>query len=200
MHELKALLKHRDSDFKFDHHKNCIRCFPHIINICISHIIASSTQVSKKYLKSLKSEGDDGLSYSDDDDDDDNSHNNIALPRKIRRDISKLKLKNFELEKLSAEDQAWFSGMNRDPIKHTRAIVRILRSSDQRKQDFKEVIKNRNKSGWFRGINSFAIVVPNLEPLRDVKTRWVSIYTMIEHLVVLRPVSIPTASCFNHGV
>jgi hypothetical protein len=163
------------------------------------------TRVSKEYLKSLKSEGDDGLSYSDnnnnnDDNNNNNSHNNIALPRKIRWDILKLKLKNFELNELSVKDQAWFSGMNRDPIKHARAVVHILRSSDQRKQDFKEVIKNGNKSGWFRGINSFAIVVPNLEPLCDVKTQWDSTYAMIEHLVVLRPVSILAASCFNHGV
>jgi hypothetical protein len=202
MHELEALLKHCDSDFKFNHCKNCVRCFPHIINICVSHIVASSTRVSKEYLKSLKSEGDDGLSYSDDDnnDDDDNSHNNIALPRKIRWDIPKLKLKNFELNKLSAEDQAWFSGMNRDPIKCARMVVHILHSSDQRKRDFKEVIKNGNKSGWFRGIDSFAIVVPDLEPLHDVKTQWDSTYAMIERLVVLQPVSIPVASCFNHDV
>jgi hypothetical protein len=134
MCELEALLKHRDSDFKFNYCKNHVRCFPHIINICISHIVASSTWVSKEYLKSLKSEGDDGLSYSDNDNDDnDNSHNNIALPWKIRWDIPKLELKNFELDELSVEDQAWFSGMNRDPIKRAHMIVRILRSSDQRK-------------------------------------------------------------------
>jgi hypothetical protein len=127
MRELEALLKHRDSDFKFDHHKNRVRCFPHIINICVSHIIVPSTRVSKEYLKSLKFKGNDGLSYSNDDD---NSHNNIALPQKIRWDIPKLELKNFELNELSAEDQAWFSGMNRDPIKHTHAVVCILRSLD----------------------------------------------------------------------
>jgi hypothetical protein len=152
MRELEALLKHRDSDFKFDHRKNRVQCFLHIINICVSHIIASLTRVSKEYLKSLKSEGDDGLSHSDvenddNDDDDHNSHNNIALPQKIRRDIPKLELKNFELDELSAEDQAWFSGMNCDPIKRARAVIRILRSLDQRKRDFKEVIKKR-KQEW----------------------------------------------------
>ena len=90
--------------------------------------------------------------------------------------------------------------MDRDPIKRARAVVRILRSSDQRKRDFKEVIKNGNKSGWFRGVNSFVIVVPDLELLCDVKTRWDSTYAMIERLVALQPVSIPAASCFNHGV
>jgi hypothetical protein len=47
------------------------------------------------------------------------------------------------------------------------------------------VIKNGNKSGWFKGVDSFAIVVPDLKPLRDVKTQWDSTYTMIERLVVL---------------
>ena len=39
-------------DIEFDHLNNRIMCFPHIINICTAHIIAASTQVSKKYLDS----------------------------------------------------------------------------------------------------------------------------------------------------
>jgi len=217
MHELEDLLKCRDSDFQFDHLNNRIRCFPHIINICVSHIITSSTRVSKEYLKSLRSEDDNDLSVEndsynndndnvDDDDDDNNNNNNNnndncnAFPQKLRQDIPKLKLKNFELNELSADECAWFSGMKCDPIKRALKVVRILRLSDQRKRDFKEVIKNGNKSGWFRGINSSVLVVPDLEPLRDVKTRWDSTYAMIERLVVLRPVSIPAVNCFNHGV
>jgi hypothetical protein len=75
--------------------------------------------------------------------------------------------------------------MNRNPIKRTCTVIRILRSSDQRKQDFKKVIKNGNKSGWFRGTDSFAIMMPDLKPLRNVKTQWDSTYAMIKHLVVL---------------
>jgi hypothetical protein len=43
-------------------------------------------------------------------------------------------------------------------------------------------------------------MMPDLKPLRNVKTQWDSTYAMIKHLVVLWPVSIPAASCFNHGV
>jgi hypothetical protein len=47
MRELEALLKLHDDDIEFDHLNNRIRCYPHIINICSSHIIASSTRISK---------------------------------------------------------------------------------------------------------------------------------------------------------
>ena len=106
MRELEALLKYRESDFTFHHLKNRIRCFPHIINICVSHIVASCTRVSKGYLKSLRSEGDgdddnnnnnddndndndNDDNDNDDDNDDDNDSDNV-LPR---GDIPTLKLK-----------------------------------------------------------------------------------------------------------
>jgi hypothetical protein len=84
MRELEWILKNHDKDFKFHYLNNCIRCFPHIINICVSHIIASCTWVSKEYLKSLRSEDDDELLPSniennndnaDEDDNDDNDDN-----------------------------------------------------------------------------------------------------------------------------
>ena len=207
MHELGALLKHHDSDFKFDHLNNCVWCFLHIINICISHIIALSIRVPKEYLKSLRSEGDDVSpfenDYNDDDDDngdDDNDNNDSNFPQRIGQDIPKLKLKNFELDRLSAEEQAWFLGMKCNSVKHTCIVIRVLCSSDQRKQDFKKVIKNGNKSEWFRGIDSSVIVVPDLELLHNVKTWWDFMYAIIECLVVLQLVSIPVVSCFNHSV
>ncbi|KAN0111558.1 hypothetical protein V8E52_008389, partial [Russula decolorans] len=142
MRELKALLKLHDDDIEFDHLNNRIRCYPHIINICSSHIIASSTHISKQFLETLKSE--------------------FAV-------------------------RAWYIGLKRDPIKRARRIVHIVRSSDQRKQAFKKVINTRNHSGWFRSHDNEVIELPDLELLRDVKTRWDSVYCMIERLLVLRP-------------
>jgi hypothetical protein len=80
MRELEAQLKLHDDDIKFDHLNNRIRCYPHIINICSSHIIASSTRISKRFLETLKSEFAGDLVYSniegDEDDEDDNEDDN----------------------------------------------------------------------------------------------------------------------------
>ena len=205
MRGLKDFLKNRGTDIKFQHLNNRVRCFPHIINICVSHILALCTRVSKQSLKLLMLEDADDTSFfnikKDDDDDDDgcsdnddDDSDNIAWT--LRQDIPKLKLRNLAINPLDANEQAWLSGIKRDPVRRARTVVRILRLSDQRKQEFKKVIKDRNKNDWFRGANSSVIQVPDLEPLLDVKTRWDSTYAMIERLVVLRPVSI--FKCFNH--
>src|SRR5712691_4249108 len=87
MRELEVLLKRHDKTIKFDHLNNRIRCYPHIINICSSHIIASSTRISKKFLETLKSEcggdfvysnieGDDNGDDNDNDNDNNNNNNN----------------------------------------------------------------------------------------------------------------------------
>jgi hypothetical protein len=129
-------------------------------------------------------ENDDDDSDDDDDDNDNDDGDRCDKARqKARKDIPALKFKNSELDGLTAEGRAWFSNMTCDPINRARRVVRILRSSDQRRQAFKEVIKNGNACKWFN------VVVPDLEPLRDVKTRWDSTYAMIERLLKLRPVS-----------
>ena len=212
MRELEDLLWCRDPDYRFNHLKNRIRCFPHIINICVSHVIASCTRVSKKHIKSIMSADDDDFSFNlknhddnDNDDDDNNNNNNNddddndgdhrdrAL-RKVRNNIPALKFKNSELNRLNTEGWAWFSNMTCDPINRAHRVVRILRSSDQRKQAFKELIKSGNT------LKLFNIEVPDLEPLHDVKTRWDSTYVMIKCLLKLRLVSNSSISttAFEH--
>ncbi len=209
MRELEVLLKRHDKTIKFDHLNNRIRCYPHIINICSSHIIASSTRISKKFLETLKSEcggdlvysniegdddgdDDDGDSDGDGDDGDDNNNNNNNGGRSFAQepDIPELTLGDEQLDILDDEIRAWYIGLKRDPIKRARRIVRIVRSSDQRKQGFKDVINNGNDSGWFKSDDNEVLELPNLELLRDVKTRWDSVYRMIERLLLLRPVSV----------
>ncbi len=202
MQELEALLKWHDDNIEFDHLNNHIRCYLHIINICSSHIIASSTRIPKQFLKTLKTKSDSDLIYpnieggsdggdndsdndDDDDDDDDDGH---LFTRKT--DIPDLKLDKEQLDTLDNEVQAWYRGLKHDPIKHTRRIVHIMRSSDQRRQVFKNVINTGNDSGWFMSCDNEVIELPDLELLHDVKTQWDSVYYMIERLLVLRPVSV----------
>src|ERR1700733_8037046 len=76
MRELEVLLKRHDKKIEFDHVKNCIRCYPHIINICSSHIIASSTCISKEFLETFKSESDSDLVYPNIEEEEKNNNNN----------------------------------------------------------------------------------------------------------------------------
>jgi hypothetical protein len=216
MRELEALLKLHDDDIEFDHLNNRIHCYPHIINICSSHIIASSTRISKQFLETLKSESAGDLVYSniegddndnddndgeddedgddedgddeDGDDEDDNDNDGRLFARKI--DIPELTLDEEQFDILDDKVRAWYIGLKCDPIKRARRIVHIVRSSDQRKQVFKKVINTGNHSGWFRSHDNEVIELPDLELLHNVKTQWDSVYCMIERLLVLRPVSV----------
>jgi hypothetical protein len=208
MQELEVLLQRHDKTIKFDPRKNRIRCYPHIINICSSHVIASSTCISKKFLETLKSEcggefvylnvegddNDDGDGDDSDDSDDDgdgDGDNDNDGGRSFARDIPDLTLDDAQLGKiLDRQMRAWYSGLKRDPIKRARRVVRILRSSDKRKQGFTQVIDQGNESGWFKSADGEVVVIPHLELLRDVRTRWDSVFYMIERLLALRPVSV----------
>jgi hypothetical protein len=212
MRELEALLKLHDDDIEFDHLNNRIRCYPHIINICSSHIIASSTRISKRFLETLKSEFAGDLVYSniegdeddedddeddeddedddEDDEDDEDGEDDDDDSRLFARKIPELTLDEEQFDILDDKVRAWYIGLKRDPIKRARRIVHIVHSSDQRKQAFKKVINTGNHSGWFRSHDNEVIELPDLELLRDVKTRWDSVYCMIERLLVLRPVSV----------
>jgi hypothetical protein len=110
--------------------------------------------------------------------------------RLFARKIPELTLDEEQFDILDDKVRAWYIGLKHDPIKRARRIVRIVRSSDQRKQAFKKVINTGNHSGWFRSHDNEVIELPDLELLRDVKTRWDSVYCMIERLLVLRPVSV----------
>jgi hypothetical protein len=177
-----------DNDIEFDHLNNRICCYPHIINICSSHIIVSSTRISKQFLETFKCESAGDLVYSniegnDDDDDgedddseddkdgndkDNNDNDSRLFARKI--DIPELTLDEEQFNILDDKVWAWYIGLKCDPIKCARRIVRIVRSLDQRKQAFKKVINTRNHSGWFRSHNNEVIELPDLELLHNVKT------------------------------
>ncbi len=115
---------------------------------------------------------DDGDGDGDDDDDDDNDddNNNDGHLFTQKTDIPNLKLDEEQLDTLDDEVQAWYRGLKRDPIKCACRIVRIMRSSDQRRQAFKNVINTGNDSGWFMSHDNEVIELPDLELLRDVKT------------------------------
>jgi hypothetical protein len=86
--------------------------------------------------------------------------------------------------------QTFEDAVQRDPIALGRNIVRVIRSSGQRRDRFEEVIRDGNEKGWFMaGQPPEVVKLPHLQLLRDVKTRWDSVFQMIRRLRLLQPVS-----------
>lgn len=76
-----------------------------------------------------------------------------------------------------------------DPIVLARAVVRAVRGSGLRRDAFNEVIMNGNAKGWFkRGDPAQTVVLKRQQLLRDVRTRWDSVYHMLNRLRDMRPV------------
>jgi len=89
----------------------------------------------------------------------------------------------------STSEQSFEEAVSSDPIARGRNVVRVLRSSGQRRDKFDEVVVDGNAKGWFV-VGDKVVMLPNLQLLRDVRTRWDSVYFMIRRLRQMRPVSL----------
>lgn len=87
----------------------------------------------------------------------------------------------------SPENQLFDDAIIRDPISLGRAVVRAIRASGQRRVHFVTIIKDGNTNKHFSIAGGPPIQVPSLQLLRDVKTRWDSVYYMIKRLRLMRP-------------
>src|SRR5229473_2507269 len=192
MQELQSLLaKHETAiGLDFNHLKHCIWCYAHIINICSSHIISSMTSVSKWYLSDLKVSADtDCIFCAENNDDLDNGD----IDSDANEDIAKLQLDGCYDAHGDADLEEWFAGIKYDPLRHACRVICLLRSLDLHKQNFHEFIQSRNKQKWFTKLDDngkhVTVQICKLQLLRDVKTRWDSVYMMLKHLRYLQLVS-----------
>jgi len=76
----------------------------------------------------------------------------------------------------------YVKAMRGDPLKRARAVVTTIRGSHSRRIQFKKIIVDGND--W----KKFVPELPEVELLCDVKTRWDSVYVMLNRLLKLRPV------------
>lgn len=76
------------------------------------------------------------------------------------------------------------------PINKAREMVRNIRSSGLRRDEFAKITRSGNAEGWFRDRSGAVIKVPERELIRDVPTRWDSTFFMMNRLRVMRPVSV----------
>ena len=87
------------------------------------------------------------------------------------------------------DKQTFEEAVSQDPIALGHAVVLSIWASGQCCQNFEETIKDGNSKHWFSVDDKREfVVVPFLQLLRDVKTRWDSVYGMISRLRVMRPV------------
>lgn len=188
MQELKNLLAKREAAIAadFDPLNHRVRCYAHIINICSSHIVAAATPISKSRSSGLVLNGATS-SGSENESEDDGVESDF--------DIEDVELPNCYSDKGNTRikaGKAWLDNLKRDPLKRARRLIRVLRSSDQQRQGFRAFIQDGNEHGWFTAKDDEGkrspVQVPDLQLMRDVKTRWDSVYMMLERLRQLRPV------------
>jgi hypothetical protein len=74
------------------------------------------------------------------------------------------------------DEQTYEEALARDPITLARKVVFNVRSSGQRRKEFREATRDVNG--------------PDLTLIRDVRHRWDSVYFMIDRMLLLRRVSL----------
>ncbi len=192
MQELQSLLAKCEMAIRlnFNHLKHHVWYYTHIINICSSHIISSMTSVSKWYLSNLKVPADTDHMFCTKDD---NDLDDGDIDSDANEDIAKLQLDGCYDAHGNADLKEWFAGIKCDPLRHAHKVICLLCSSDLHKQNFHEFIQSGNEQKWFTKLDDngkhVMVQICELQLLRDVKTRWGSVYMMLKHLRYLWPVS-----------
>jgi hypothetical protein len=159
---LQGLLQ--DRGIEFDHKDQHIPCYPHIINICVSHIVASLTNPTF--------EVEDVNSDFDDEESDDGGY--------VGGDGGESDGGEY--------NQQWIAHLKCNPVKRARTVVRAIRSSGQRKEALSEAISTGNIMRIFKDGEGNQHEIKDLQLIKDVKHRWDSLYYMIDRLFYLKEV------------
>lgn len=161
-----------DREIPFSATDRRILCFPHIINLCAQRAMTAMTQQSTEHKgdfspRNVESEVLSHDSGSDSDDSGSNSDDSGSDSDYVRSSGN---------------------GGRENFLVRCRRFVKAMRSSGQRREAFERFIDMGNKNDMFRDSEGDAIQVQNLQLLRDVKTRWDSVFSMLRRLRELRPV------------
>ena len=179
---LEELLKQRDIVYDSSQHR--IICFPHVVHICVTHII-------KQFAKSSQ-RGPDCV--------DDGEMDELVDLGEVLEVAERIEEHSDSDEEDLADvpegppwnesQQTYEQALDRKPLDLVRRIVRAIHASNQRWEFLKQLILDGNKSGRFKDAsgNAMKILVHKL-PL-DVKTRWDSTYLMINRVLQARPVRV----------
>jgi hypothetical protein len=76
------------------------------------------------------------------------------------------------------------------PVNKIRALVKRIRASRQRQEQFNNFILGGNQYGWWKDGQGKAMLIKLKQVLQDVRTRWDSTYQMLVRARELRQVSL----------
>ena len=138
------------------------------------------TFTSKLYLAEFDAPSDSSYpTCADSDNESDDSDVNLD------EDIGDLRLANCYDHRGNADLNRWFAGMKHNPVGQAHKVVHLLHAMDQCREGFHAFIEDGNDCGWFtaeQDNGDKVVKVPVVQLLRDVKTRWDSVYLMLCHL------------------
>jgi hypothetical protein len=101
-------------------------------------------------------------------------------------------MRDFEVnaeEPINPVAQTAVQALQRDPIAIIRNVTNTIRSSQLRREEFKEIIAHGNDRGrWWDAQGHATKQLGNLMLIRDSPIRWGSTYLMIERALYLRQV------------
>ena len=85
------------------------------------------------------------------------------------------------------------------PIGLARAVVGVIQASGKHREVFTKVVKDGNNGRYFMEGPKVGVQLKHLQLLRDVPTRWDSVYHMLHRLRIMRPVSFDILLSFMYA-
>ncbi|KIK31365.1 hypothetical protein PISMIDRAFT_5833 [Pisolithus microcarpus 441] len=85
------------------------------------------------------------------------------------------------------EKDEYIEAMRGNPLALAHYTVRAIHASGIQCDKFMSLIANRNRGQWFKSPDGETTIVPDLQLLHDVKTRWDSTFLMVNRLCALQP-------------
>ena len=190
---LEELLRRRDTIYDSSQHR--IICFPHVVHICVTHVV-------KQFTKAPQEEPED---FSDAEDELEGLGDAVLAAESLEDDVdsgeSEEALVNIpEGPPCDEARQTYEQALHRKPLDLVRRIVRAIRSSNQRWEFLKQLISDGNKNGRFKDASGKTTKVPLHHLLLDVKTRWDSTFLMIKRILAARSVRKISFFHINHVI
>ena len=93
-------------------------------------------------------------------------------------------------EPVSHNNQSLNEALCRDPVAIARSIINTVRTSQQRREEFKEVIEYGNRRSQWEDKDGQKYHIPTLALLCDSPLRWGSMYLMLDRFLFLQAVSV----------